>query len=91
MIIPDNPSVSNTISDIYFEFSDFVPKLLPDDLDNDGDYEDIDNVALAHDTASVPDVSTSTDDSVIVLCNAIAPTASTYDTVFSVTIFCFAL
>lgn len=91
MIIPDNPSVSNTISDIYFEFSDFVPKLLPDDLDNDGDYEDIDNVALAHGTASVPDVSTSTDGSVIVLCNAIAPTASTNDTVFSVTIFCFPL
>ena len=67
MIIHDNPSVSNTISDIYFEFSDFVPKLAPDDLDNDGNDEDIDNVALSHDTASVADVSTLTDHSVIVL------------------------
>ena len=77
--IPDNASVSNIISDTYFEFSDFVPELVPDDLDD----EDIDNAALAHDTVSVPDVSTLTDHSAIVLDNAIAPTAFTNDTVFS--------
>ena len=69
--IPDNTSVSNIISDTYFEFSDFVPELVPDDLDD----ENIDNAALAYDTVSVPDVSTLTDHNPIVLDNAIAPTA----------------
>ena len=77
--VPDNASVSNIISDTYFEFSDFVPELVPDDLDD----EDIDNAALAHDTVSAPDVSTLTDHSAIVLDNAITPTAFTNDTVFS--------
>ena len=66
------------ISDTYFGLSDFVPELVPDDLD-----KDIDNAALAHDTVSVPDVSTLPDHSAIVLDNAIAPTAFTNDTVFS--------
>ena len=65
--VPDNASVSTIISDTYFEFSNFVPELVPDDLDD----EDIDNAALAHDTVAVPDVSTSTDHSAIVLDNAI--------------------
>ena len=65
--------------DTYFEFSDFAPELVPDDLDD----EDIDIAALAHNTVSVPDVSTFTDHSAIALDNAIAPTAFTNDTVFS--------
>ena len=82
--IPDNASVSNVISETYFEFSDFVPQLVPDDLDDEnGDNEDIDIAALAHDTVSVPAVSTLTDHSAIALDSAIAPTAFTNDTVFS--------
>ena len=77
-LIPDVVSLCNIISDTYFEFSNFVPELVPDDLDD----EDIDNAALAHDTVSVPDVSTLTDHSAIVLDNAIAPTAFTNYTVF---------
>ena len=44
--IPDNASVSNIISDTCFEFSNFVPELLPDDLDDAAIY----NAALAHDS-----------------------------------------
>ena len=77
-LIPDVVSLCNIISDTYFEFSNFVPELVPDDLDD----EDIDNAALAHDTVSVPDVSTLPDHSAIVLDNAIAPTAFTNYTVF---------
>ena len=44
-----------TVSDTYFEFSDFAPELVPDDLDDHHDDEDIDNVALANGTVSVPD------------------------------------
>ena len=69
--IPDNTSVSNIIFHIYFELSDFVPELVPDDLDD----EDIDNAALAQDTVSVLDVSTLTDHIPIALDNAIAPSA----------------
>ena len=85
--IPDIASVSNIIFDTYFEFSDFVPELVPGDLDD----EDIDVAALAHDTVSVPDVSTFTDHSAIALDNAIAPTAFTNDTAFSSEHFSFTL
>ena len=85
--IPDNASVSNIISDTYFEFPDFVAELVPDDLDD----EDIDDSVLAHDTVSVPDISTLTDHSAIVLDNAIAPTTFTNDTVFFSEYICFTL
>ena len=77
--IPENAPVSQIISDTYFEFDDFVPELVPDDLDD----EDIDNAALAINTVSVLDDSSLTYHSAIVLDNVIASTAFTYDTVFS--------
>ena len=82
-LIPDVVSLCNIISDTYFEFSNFVPELVPDDLDDDdGDHEVVDNGALANDTGSVPEDSTFTDHGAIVLDNAIAPTAFTNYTVF---------
>ena len=82
-LIPDVVSLCNIISDTYFEFSNFVPELVPDDLDDDdGDHEVVDNGALANDTGSVPEDSTFTDHSAIVLDNAIAPTAFTNYIVF---------